>query len=61
MPTYLLKYLQPFVTTLHERIKDFFLWEIFIKKIEIYFVLNNTGCYALDEIPQWRSSKRGFN
>ena len=33
-------------------VKEFFLWEFFIKKVEIYFVLKNTGCHDLEVVPQ---------
>lgn len=37
-------------------VKEFFLWEFFIKKVEIYFVLKNTGCHDLEVVPQTCSS-----
>ena len=51
--TGLFKYLQPFVTTTwNARLKIIFFWGIFLKKTEIYFVLNNTRCQNLEAVPQ---------
>ena len=49
---YLQAYLNIFNLLLPHDINKFFLWEIFIKKIEMYFVLNNTRIHVLEAVFQ---------
>ena len=39
----------------------FFLWEFFITKVEIYFILNNAGCHILEEVAQRCFSEKDFH
>ena len=55
--TGLFKYTQYFFTIRREIVKEFFLWEFFINKFEIYFVVNNAGCNILEAVTQGWSSK----